>query len=771
MVDTSTDHEQQLEHELDLDDINSPQHNDDDEQSASQQTSSRASSSNTATDSIIPEKPNQPVLSFPQRTIGRQKRSFCSSWYSKYPWLHYQVTDDSVLCFYCHIAEKRHLPISTNKDQAFTTTGFSNWKKAIERFNKHESSLSHHQSVDFVEKIPRTTQNVGEMLSSTYAQQKADNRAMLRIILSTIRFLGRQGLALRGRYKDQAQITSGGLNFSGEIDSNFIQLLKVRAEDNPDLLKWMLKSRDKFMSPDVQNEILCMMALFIQREIANSVSGQWYTIMVDETTDVSNTEQLVFCIRYVDSTLEVHEEFIGLYSLESTSAESIFSTVQDILLRMNLRIENCRGQCYDGASSMAGHKSGVAKKVMDLESRALYTHCYGHALNLAAQDSIKQIRIMEDTLDTTYEITKLIKKSPKREAIFQKIADEIQAGSPGIRVLCPTRWTVRAEAFTSISENYTALQSTWYAAKQATKDTEMKARITGVAAQMEKFEFFFGIEVGRKCLSMADNLSRALQSATISACEGQGVVLKTIQALQSIRSDENFSLFWKYLETRSSVLDISEPQLPRRKRAPRRYEIGNAEPEYPATAHDYYRRIYFEVIDVLVASIKARFDQQGFHMLQNLETILLDPTRINLIQDVCQFYGEDLNQRRLETQIKVLHTNAAEHGVNALTDVVSFLKGLNSVEREFYSEVIKVVKLIFVMPATNALSERSFSSLRRVKTWLRTTTNQVRLNSCMTLHVHKSRTDSLPLLQIGNEFIQRNSSRMHIFGLFEYNDC
>ena len=200
-----------------------------------------------------------------------------------------------MLCFYCHIAEKQHLPISSNKDRAFTTSGFSNWKKAIERFNKHESSLSHHQAVDFVEKIPRTTKNVGEMLSSSYAQQKAENRAMLKIILSSIRFLGRQGLALRGRYKDLA---TDDLKVSGEIDSNFFQLLKTRAEDNPRLLNWMEKSRDKFMSPDIQNEILCIMALFIQREITNDVSGQWYTIMVDETTDMSNTEQLVFCIRY-----------------------------------------------------------------------------------------------------------------------------------------------------------------------------------------------------------------------------------------------------------------------------------------------------------------------------------------------------------------------------------------------------------------------------------------------------------------------------------------
>ena len=196
-----------------------------------------------------------------------------------------------------------------------------------------------------------------------------------------------------------------------------------------------------------------------------------------------------------------------MYSLESTSAESVIFTIKDVLLHMNLRIENCRGQCYDGASSMSGQKSGVAKMMMDLQHRTLYTHCYGHALNLAAQDSIKHIKIMEDTLDTTYEITKLIKKSPKHEVTFKKFADDIKTGSPGIRTLCPTRWTVRAEALTSISENYQALQSTWEAAKQATKDTEMRAWIIGVASQMEKFDFFFGVELGRKCLSMVDNLS------------------------------------------------------------------------------------------------------------------------------------------------------------------------------------------------------------------------------------------------------------------------
>ena len=59
----------------------------------------------------------------------------------------------------------------------------------------------------------------------------------------------------------------------------------------------------------------------------------------------------------------------------------------DVLLRMNAKIADCRGQCYDDASNMRGARKGVAAIITQEESRALYTHCYGHALNLAVADS------------------------------------------------------------------------------------------------------------------------------------------------------------------------------------------------------------------------------------------------------------------------------------------------------------------------------------------------------------------------------------------------
>ena len=102
----------------------------------------------------------------------------------------------------------------------------------------------------------------------------------------------------------------------------------------------------------MQNEILRIMALSISQDIISSeLAWKWFTITIDETTDVSNAEQMVFCLRYVDANLEVHEEFIGLYNLECTNAEMIVSVVEDALLRMNLSIINVTANAMTGRAT------------------------------------------------------------------------------------------------------------------------------------------------------------------------------------------------------------------------------------------------------------------------------------------------------------------------------------------------------------------------------------------------------------------------------------
>ena len=93
-----------------------------------------------------------------------------------------------------------------------------------------------------------------------------------------------------------------------------------------------------------------------------------------------------------------------------------------------------------------------------------------------------------------YEITKLVTFSPKREAQLRNIKADFGNDSddaPNIRVLCPTRWTVRAQALCSIMENYKSLLTLWEEVLDDCRDSDIKARTVGVQTQMKKFDFFW----------------------------------------------------------------------------------------------------------------------------------------------------------------------------------------------------------------------------------------------------------------------------------------
>ncbi len=171
---------------------------------------------------------------------------------------------------------------------------------------------------------------MGAFLSKTHKLNKEIARDMLKIILSSMRYLARQGLAMRR--KDPGE-------------SNIIQLLKMRSEDNPTLANWLKKNSNTFTSPENQNEMLQIMSHHILRNVLHDIhSLPFLTIMVDETTDKSNKEQLTLIIRWVDQNFDVFEEFMGLYSLHSITAASIVSAILDALLRFEIPLSRIRGQ-------------------------------------------------------------------------------------------------------------------------------------------------------------------------------------------------------------------------------------------------------------------------------------------------------------------------------------------------------------------------------------------------------------------------------------------
>lgn len=292
---------------------------------------------------------------------------------------------------------------------------------------------------------------------------------------------------------------------------------------------------------------------------------------------------------------------------------------------MNVKLSECRGQCYDGASNMSGIRNGVSSQIIAEEKRAVYTHCYGHALNLAVGDTIKQSRVCREALETAFEISKLIKFSPKRNAAFNRIkaeiADEDHGSGVGIRTLCPTWWTVRGNSIGSILENYEVLNQLWEECLETRLDPDVKGRLIGIQTQMS--QLLFGLKLCERILKITDNLSKTLQHQSLSAAQAQDIAELTVKTLKGIRTDEAFELFFQLVECLRNRTDTEEPSLPRKRKAPKRLEVGDGDHYYSPTIQEHYRRQYFEAIDLAVSSIQDRFDQPGYAIYRNLEALLL----------------------------------------------------------------------------------------------------------------------------------------------------
>ena len=173
----------------------------------------------------------------------------------------------------------------------------------------------------------------------------------------------------------------------------------------------------------------------LHRVVSNVQESLFFGIIVDETADVSQIEQMFLCLRSVNKDVNIHEYFVGLYSLQKCTSAAIMSAIKDVMLRFSLLINNCRSQCFDGAASMSGQVSGVAKTIRDEESRVISTHCYMHSLSLAVQESVAAVPLMQNFLQFVQELILFIRNSPKRGCIVCEVAEKLECTRTHIRPL------------------------------------------------------------------------------------------------------------------------------------------------------------------------------------------------------------------------------------------------------------------------------------------------------------------------------------------------
>ena len=541
----------------------------------------------------------------------------------------------------------------------------------------------------------------------------------------------------------------------------------MRAKDDPTILDIMKRKTNKYTDHHIQNELLKILGHRHLRKIAKDINDAGYFALEShEVTDSSNKEQVIVCLRWVDKKFEPHEDFIGLHFVDDIRATTVH-VLKDTILRMNLQMFMCRAQCYDGASNM----KKAAAEIKSLESCALYLHYYGHSLNLAVSDTLKGIKPMSHALDNAQEICKLLKYSPQRDAIFHKLKDELSPQVPGIRTLYTTRWTVRAASLESIRLNYVTLEATWEEAVDVVRESDIKARINGVAAKMKEFDFLFCLMLSERILKHTDNLSKTIQATSMPAVEGRRLSHLCTEVLKKLRTDESFDQFWAYVEQVQHTLNVSDASLPRPHKRPRQYEDGTADHYHSPTPFMHYKQIYFEALDAAVVAIGDHFDQNDYSMYAKLELLLLAASQKDysqILREVVDFYGSDFNASELETHLELLSHMEIKFTGNELTfrDVHAHFSSLSSAQLALMPQVVLLVKFVLLMPATNVVSERSASAMRRIKTYLRSTMTQTRLNNTMVLHIHNHLTDNIDHISVLNEFASANDERETFWNFF-----
>ena len=181
---------------------------------------------------------------------------------------------------------------------------------------------------------------------------------------------------------------------------------------------------------------------------------------------------------------------------------------------------------------MSGNVTEVCTQIKKTNPKCLFTHCYGHVLNLSVKDACKDVKCLKDKFDTASEICKLVNKSPQRDTHLKKLREETENEDAGVLAFCPTRWMVHGKTLAAILNNHQELSDLWKWSLSILKDPEMKARVNGVQTMMSKFNFLFGCITGKITLTHTDNLSKTLQNPKLSTLEAQMIAKDSVNVLE-----------------------------------------------------------------------------------------------------------------------------------------------------------------------------------------------------------------------------------------------
>lgn len=237
---------------------------------------------------------------------------------------------------------------------------------------------------------------------------------------------------------------------------------------------------------------------------------------------------MAICVRYVDWNQDnksiVREDFLSFVDVYGQDAENTAKVILEECKKLGLKMENCIGQGYDGASTMSGIHNGVSSRITRKYPKILYVHCSSHKLNLAISSSMN-VPMIKNTLIQVEEITKYFRKNGH---VTDVLKDAIKVYVPDCKRsrlinYCSTRFIERHDSITGFFEFF---QCVCVSLEEISKDTKRKisSKAAGFLAAVEKSEFIISLLVCECLLNFTLPLSINLQAKALDLVSAPNLI-------------------------------------------------------------------------------------------------------------------------------------------------------------------------------------------------------------------------------------------------------
>lgn len=590
-------------------------------------------------------------------------------------------------------------------------------------------------------------------------KQVAENQYYIKALAEILILTATENTAQRG-HRESVDSEKRGV---------FLSMLDLLGNHNPIIKKRLEQhaKNAKYTSKTIQNEILECLATMVKEEIIQEVkTSKHFSAIVDETKDVQKKEQMSFVLRYYYNGA-VHESFLEFEVAEHLDASALSDKIIQCLEKHGLEYkENLVGQGYDGAAVMRGAHAGVQAKVKQVAKHAFYVHCSAHCLNLVIVDTVKSVADAGTFFSLLERLYVFISGSYVHNK-WLEVQREMFDGPPReLQQLSDTRWACRHIACRNVMDRLPAIvQVLEEIASENHPQRAVEAR--GILAQID-LNFAGCLVLFRKVLTDSKFLSDMLQSKTVDYAKAVELIEALKETLVNYRSHTSFDEMW------TEILDLCEQSnidtTQRKAKRPRQTTkllqdcvINSTLGQHvvPDNKHTFCASVYYPVLDNMIGEMGRRFSDTNCNIMQGIQALnpssptFLREETVLLLADAYDSNTDDL-KHELHQAKRLLNRKKGEK--ESPTTVMEFTQFLDPYQEVFY-ELFRLCKIAVVLPVTSASCERSFSSLRLIKTYLRSTMTEKRLSSLAVLSIEWKRTKALDLDKFVKRFAEQHGNR------------